>query len=37
MKEEIAKLVSDAIAENDHDLLTYKSDLSQNRVAWINI
>lgn len=36
MKEEIAKKLSDAIAENDHDLLIYKSKLSQSRVKWIN-
>ncbi|MDR2617735.1 MAG: class I SAM-dependent methyltransferase [Treponema sp.] len=36
MKEEIAKKLSNAVAENDHDLLIYKSELSQSKVKWID-
>jgi ubiquinone/menaquinone biosynthesis C-methylase UbiE len=36
MKENIAITVSDAIAENDHDILIYKSKLSQEKVKWID-
>jgi SAM-dependent methyltransferase len=35
MKEKLAKKLSDIIAENDHDLFVYKSELSQNKVKWI--
>jgi ubiquinone/menaquinone biosynthesis C-methylase UbiE len=36
MKENIAITISDAIAENDHDLFLYKSKLSQGKVKWID-
>jgi SAM-dependent methyltransferase len=36
MKEETAKRFSDAIAENDDDLLEYGSALSQSKVKWIS-